>query len=132
MPKPRGTSKFVAHLRRAYPYGHPDFLPLSLGEVVLHSNKNHDYAKGGPPLGNFDRVAAVLALYPNLKLSDPVVVMLVYLLKQLDAVLWGLSQGIHHKVEGILPRLRDISIYSKIAMCAVGDRMRRRKSHEHP
>jgi hypothetical protein len=112
------TPKTVADdLREVFPHGHPEFLPTTLRELQLHSDKNHDYAKGGKPTGNFDRVAAILALYPNLKLSDPRVVALVYALKQLDAVLWGLSENITHKVEGLNDRLQDISTYSKIVQC---------------
>ena len=120
------TKPLIDQLRTEHPHGHPDFLQLCLDEVALHSNKNHDYAHGGPPLGNFERVAAILALYPNLKMSDPVAVMLTYALKQMDAVLWGLSNAITPKVEGLLPRLGDISVYSKIAMCALRDRARQR------
>ena len=98
-------------------HGDPRFYALLQELARLHSDKNHDYAKGGKPTGNFDRVAAILALYPNLKLSDPRVVALVYALKQLDAVLWGLSENITHKVEGLNDRLQDISVYSKIVMC---------------
>lgn len=107
----------VETLRAEYPHGHPAFVPLTVAEVELHSEKNHDYAKGGKPTGNFDRVAIILSLYPHLKLSDPRVVALVYALKQVDAVLWGLSENIQHKVEGLNDRLRDISVYSKIVMC---------------
>ena len=114
-------SSLVETMRADHPYGHPDFIPLSLAEVTLHSDKNHDYAIGGPPLGNFERVGTILALYPHLNPADPKVVALVYLLKQLDAVLWGLDQKIEHKVEGLLPRLRDISIYAKLVMCIVED-----------
>ena len=108
-------------LRADHPHGHPEFLSLSLAEVALHSDKNHDYAKGGPPLGNFERMGAMLALYPRLNPADPKVVALVCLLKQLDAVLWGLNQKIEHRVEGLLPRLGDISIYAKLIMCMVKD-----------
>lgn len=108
-------------LRGEFPHGHPKFLPITLKEMELHSAKNHDYAKGGNPLGNFDRVAAILALYPNLKLSDRRVVALVYALKQLDAVLWGISEAIDHQVEGLRSRLQDISVYAKIVMCMVAD-----------
>lgn len=104
-------------MRQRYPHGHSAFLPITLKELELHSVKNHDYAKGGPALGNFDRVSAILALYPNLKLSDRRVVALVYALKQLDAVLWGLSENIEHKVEGLNARLQDISVYAKIIQC---------------
>lgn len=107
----------VDRLREIFPHGHPAFLPTTLREIQLHSDKNHDYAKGGSPLGNFERVSAILALYPKLQLSDMRVVALVYALKQVDAVLWGLSEGIEHKVEGLNDRLQDISVYSKIVMC---------------
>jgi hypothetical protein len=104
-------------LREFFPHGHPQFLPITLKEMELHSQKNNDYAAGGAPTGNFDRVAAILALYPKLKLSDRRVVALVYALKQLDAVLWGINSDITHKVEGLNARLQDISVYAKIVMC---------------
>lgn len=104
-------------IRRRYPHGHPAFLPITLRELQLHSDKNHDYAAGGSPLGNFDRVAAIFSNYPNLRLSDRRVVALAYAMKQLDAVLWGMNSNIVHKVEGLNDRLQDISVYSKIVMC---------------
>lgn len=97
-----------------YPYGHPSFVNKTLGELQLHNDKNHDYASGGDPLGNFKRVANIVAQYPGLSMRDPAVVPLIFSLKQLDAVLWGLSQGIEHKVEGPVERLRDISVYAKL------------------
>ena len=107
----------LADLREVYPHGHPQFLPITVEEIELHSNKNHDYAAGGDPLGNFSRVSAILALYPGLDLSDRRVVALIYALKQLDAVLWGLAKRIQHKVEGLNQRLQDISCYTKLVMC---------------
>jgi len=104
-------------LREEYPHGHPKFLPITVREIQLHSDKNHDYAAGGDPMGNFARVAAILKLYPHLALDDRRVVALVYALKQLDAVLWGMSADIAHKVEGANARLQDISVYCKLVMC---------------
>lgn len=112
----------VEAIRQAYPHGHPRFLPMLMEKAKLHSDKNHDYAKGGNPLGNFERVANILGQYPGLALSDPVVVMLVYALKQVDAVLWGFAQGIEQKVEGPIERLGDVLVYSGIAICALKDR----------
>lgn len=109
-------------LRAAFPYGHPEFLPMLLEKMKLHSDKNHDYAKGGRPLGNFERVASLLGLYPGLRLDDPVVVMLIYALKQVDATLWGFAQGITQKVEGPIDRLGDVLVYAGIAICALKDR----------
>jgi hypothetical protein len=102
-------------LRLAYPHGHPDFIGKCIKEMALHSDKNYDYAAGGDPLGNLKRVANMLSMYPGLDLSDAAVVTMVLLLKQLDAYLWLKSNKHKPKVEGTGPRLRDISVYTKIA-----------------
>jgi hypothetical protein len=110
-------SQLTDALRNVFPHGHEDFLPTTIKELELHSVKNHDYASGGSALGNFNRVSAILALYPGLNPADRRVIALTYALKQLDAVLWGLAKKIAHKVEGLNERLGDISIYAKIVMC---------------
>ena len=96
-------------------HGHPDFYKITQEEIELHSSKNKDYAQGGDPLGNFKRVASILSLYPGLKPSTPIVVALIYALKQLDAALWMLSQGYEGKVENIDTRLQDVHVYMKLA-----------------
>lgn len=111
----------IEALREIFPNGHPDFLLQTIGEMELHSLKNHDYAKGGHVLGNFNRVSTILSMYPGLKLSDPRVFALVLAMKQVDAVLWGLSENIEHKVEGLNSRLDDISVYAKIVKCMNND-----------
>jgi len=116
------STELLAELKHAFPHGHPEFLPMLVEKMKLHSDKNHDYAKGGRPLGNFERVASILGLYSGLKLDDPVVVMLVYALKQVDATLWGFAQGITQKVEGPIDRLGDVLVYAGIAICALKDR----------
>lgn len=97
-------------------HGHPRFYELLKDLAQLHSDKNHDYAKGGDPLGNFKRRAALYARYPGLDLSEPVVVALVDAMKQLDAALWFLSNKHEAKVEALPDRLRDVSVYALIAM----------------
>ena len=104
----------IARLREEFPYGAPEFMDITLDELELHSNKNHDYAGGGHPLGNFYRVSRLLGMYPGLNLSDPMIIALVYMLKQLDAVLWLKCQGSEAKVEGVDERLGDIHVYAKI------------------
>lgn len=101
-------------LREVFSHGHPDFITKCIQEIALHSNKNHDYAVGGDPCGNFLRVANILKQYPMLNLSDPAIVAMIYALKQLDAYLWIKSNGHKTKSEGISERLRDISVYAKI------------------
>lgn len=108
-------------LRVVYPNGHKHYLPVVLKQLQLHSDKSGDYAAGGHVFGNFQRVAAILSNYPNLKLSDQRVVALVYALKQIDAVLWGINSNIQHKVEGLASRLDDIAVYTTIVQCMDGE-----------
>ena len=96
--------------------GHPRFYQLLDEFSKLHSEKNHDYATGGDPLGNFMRVSTILGLYPGLRLSEPLVVALTYAMKQMDATLWMLSNGHEAEVEGIPDRLQDVSVYSAIGI----------------
>ena len=112
--KKADVSGVVKILEEVFPHGHPDFIPKSVAEMKLHSEKNHDYAFGGDALGNFKRVADILSHYPGLKLDDPPTVALIYMLKQLDAYLWIKSNGHAIKVEGIESRLGDVSVYSKL------------------
>ncbi len=97
-------------------HGHPDFYKLLEGLAALHSEKNHDYASGGDPLGNFMRRANLYGMYPGLDLSNRTVVAIVDAMKQLDAALWFLSNGHEAKVEGIESRLRDVAVYSLLAI----------------
>ena len=107
-------SDIASILSGEFPHGHSGFIPLTLKEIELHSDKNYDYAHGGDPLGNFQRVGELLRLYPGLQVSDQRVVALIYLLKQLDQVLWSLSRGHEGKLEGLIPRLLDVSVYAKL------------------
>lgn len=103
-------------LRAMFPHGHPSFIKEVLKDVELHSRKNRDYASGGDPLGNFDRVAGILSQYPNFPFATPAGVAAIYMLKQLDAVFWQLSQG-HVLAENEAERWRDITIYTVIIRC---------------
>ena len=97
-------------------HGHPRFYEILEEMAELHSVKNHDYAAGGNPLGNFRRRATILAQYPGLDLSDPAVIPLVDMLKQLDALLWFYSNKHDAKVEGKGGRGKDVAVYSVINM----------------
>ena len=88
---------------------------LTIKELELFNAKNRDYTKGGNTYGNFKRVAVILSLYPKLSLASPQVVSMVYLLKQLDAALWMMSEEYEGEVENIDTRLTDVHIYAKIA-----------------
>lgn len=94
--------------------GHPGFVELTEDELALHSAKYKDYAHDGDPLGNFKRVANILGQYPGLDLSQPEVIGMVYMLKQLDAALWMLSQGYEGEIEDVDTRMRDVHVYGKL------------------
>jgi len=83
--------------------------------IKLHSDKNHDYALGGPPLGNFERTAKIMALYPEYPWATTYGVAVVQMLKQLDAFLWQTrSPGFEAKVEGADSRLRDVTVFAQL------------------
>ena len=102
-------------LRGNHPFGHPDFIPRILNIVKLHSDKNHDYTHGGSPLGNFDRTAAIMRLYPSFPWATNYGSAVVQCLKQLDAALWQMQDsGFQAKVEGVEERWRDITVFSQL------------------
>lgn len=97
-------------------HGHPRFYEILEELAQLHSDKNHDYAEGGNPLGNFNRRAVILGQYPGLDFSDPAVIPLTDMLKQLDALLWFYSNKHEAKVEGKVGRVKDVAVYSVLNM----------------
>ena len=110
------TDNIVAKLHSMYPHGHAAFNDMCIDEMELHSRKNHDYARGGDPLGNFNRVSEFFQMYPGLTLSDPAVVALVYAMKQVDACLWMMAGEYEGPIEGVASRLGDVSVYAKLAI----------------
>lgn len=106
----------IASLKGIFPFAHPDFIEICFDQMDLHNRKNHDYAAGGSPLGNFERVGKIFEQYPNLRPSDPEVILWVYNMKQIDAVLWAMNTGLEAKVESKKPRLMDNGVYSIIAV----------------
>lgn len=105
----------LREVKKQYPHGHPRFADITVGELKLHSDKNHDYAAGGDPLGNFRRQAKMYEMYPGLSLSDPATLAMVYAMKQIDAFFWLKSNGHKAKVEGTGKRLEDVSVYAKLS-----------------
>jgi hypothetical protein len=104
-------------LKNHYIHGNPNFLSLTLDELKLYNDKNHDYAAGGRTEGNFERVSSIIKLYPGFPADKPIGICIIYMLKQLDAVMYMLSNKHKAKVEGVDGRLKDIHVYVKIARC---------------
>jgi len=103
-------------LKERFPYGHPRYVDLTLEELELHNAKNHDFAGGGDPLGNFYRTSIIKKLYPGFDWDSPFGSAIGLMLKQFDSMMWLRSQKIEAKVEGIPARLKDITIYMKLAI----------------
>ena len=100
-------------LHELFKGGHPDYIDDTLEELDLYSRKNTDYTKGGDPFGNFKRISAILKIWGFD--VPPVLVALIYSLKQQDALMWMLSQKYEGQIEGKQERFRDIGVYTKIA-----------------
>ena len=113
----------LACLDNLAPHGHPDFNDIVLSIAKLHSDKNHDYARGGDPLGNFKRSAEILGKYWQVfaTIEGPAILALMYSMKQIDAVLWSLSQGGENVCEGIEGKLKDMAVYALLTLIMVAE-----------
>jgi len=107
----QGQDKEVTAMKQYH--GHPEYYKMTQEEMLLHSQKNKDYAQGGDPLGNFKRVSAVLRVWGFD--IPPELVCLIYMLKQLDCAMWMLSQGYEGEVETFDKRVQDVHVYAKLA-----------------
>ena len=96
-------------------HGHPKFYTIIKELAVLHSRKNFDYAGGGDPLGNFHRCGEMVkALLSDGDLAD-MKTALIYMSKQVDAVIDMIGKGRKEQVEGITDKLNDIAVYAILA-----------------
>ncbi len=110
--------------------GHPDFHRFCDAMKTLHARKNHDYANGGRPFGNFERNAAIVALYPGLRFDTREGMALAFLLKQFDAYLFMKAQGHQSRTgEGLQERLFDIGVYIGILHTMEGEHEARRQEN---
>lgn len=96
-------------------HGHKKFYEILEELAELHSKKNFDYAGGGDPLGNFQRCGEMIkALLSDGDLSD-MKSALIFMSKQVDAVIDMIGKGRKEQVEGITDKLNDIAVYAVLA-----------------
>lgn len=126
---PSGTvpppASIYKSLREAYPHGHESYIGIALDQIALHSRKNKAYAGGGDTLGNFKRVAAILAQYwPGVFGGDdgPEIVAFIYALKQVDCEAWSMCQGTEDDIEGFTGRTNDQAVYANLRRCMREDK----------
>lgn len=101
------TQEELMNLKRR---GHPDFYRYLESMGMLHDEKNHDYAEGGDPLGNFHRVSAILKIWGYD--IPPWLVAAIYALKQQDCVMWTMNQGYTPEVQSLDERVEDEGVYA--------------------
>ncbi len=94
--------------------GDPMFYELTDDEIKLHDEKNQDYRSTSNPVANFDRVAAWMALYPDMDWARPEMVAILYAQKQIDSAMSLMERGVEGGVETIDTRARDVHIYWKL------------------
>ena len=94
--------------------GDPLFYALTEDEIQLHDEKNQDYRSTSNPIANFDRVAAWMALYPEMNWARPEMVAILYAQKQIDAAMSLMERGLEGSVETVDTRARDAHIYWKL------------------
>lgn len=80
-------------------------------EFKLFVSKNTEYSGKDDIHGNPIRVSKILSLYPNLKLSNPETILIVYMMKHLDSILYNLSNNNKMSIESYKERLIDLAIY---------------------
>jgi hypothetical protein len=101
-----------------FPHGHKAFNKIMFELMQLHSDKNKGYAGGGVPLGNFDRVARVMSNYPRFPLDTPAGILLMYVMKHFDRIMWDMCQGKMPSIDAV----SDIAVYMTILQCMNADR----------
>jgi hypothetical protein len=105
-----------------FPHGHRHFVELMMEQIKLHSEKNQGYAgETGDTLGNFNRGASILRLYPGFDPSTPHGTLTMYMLKHIDRLFFDLSQGRMPSDEA----LADIAVYATLLRCMNYDRNER-------
>ena len=95
--------------------GHPKFYIILKELADLHSKKNYDYAGSGDPLGNFYRCGEMVKPLLSEGSLPETKAALIFMSKQVDAVIDMIGKGRKEQVEGITDKLNDIAIYAILA-----------------
>lgn len=99
-------------------YGHPRFPEIADELKELHSRKNYQYATVDDPLGNFRRCGILCSklLKPE---NKALATCLVYMGKQVDAVIEMVGERKTNTIESLIDKLKDIATYSIIAIILI-------------
>lgn len=97
-------------------YGHPDFYKIVDELKELHSEKNRQYATSDHPLANFDRTGQMIKKFLKPNINPSLASCLCLVSKQIDGVYEIVGEAKENTVDSLEDKLRDIAVYSIIAM----------------
>lgn len=104
-------------MKKEYHHAHPRVIEIFEELMELHNRKNHQYATGEDPLGNFNRRAEQTAgKFIKDGLNKPLCVVLGDMSKQVDAVFDMVGRQKKNTVEEVDDKLRDIAVQAVIAI----------------
>lgn len=100
-------------------YGHPEFKRIVDDLIALHSEKNRQYATPDKPLGNFYRTGRIISKMLKPGIPAELASCLSFMSKQIDGVYEIVGEGKENTIESLDDKLRDIAVYSVLAMILV-------------
>lgn len=100
-------------------YGHPQFKQIVEELKDLHSEKNRQYATPDKPLANFYRTGRIIAKMVKPGIPVELASCLSFMSKQIDGVYEIVGEGKENTIESLDDKLRDIAVYSVLAMILV-------------
>lgn len=122
-------SAFCPHPTNQPRGGHPRFYELVNEISDLHDRKNRDYRGVSGPVSNFERLSAIMRLYPGMDWDSPYGTAVFQALKQIDAALaLRVSKKESAVGEPIPSRMRDVAVLSLLSIVLIEEEKQRGKN----
>ena len=113
-------------------YGHPMFHKIVDELKELHSEKNRQYATQGNPLGNFERTGKMIAKFLHPGVNPTLASCLSLMSKQIDGIYEIVGEAKVDTIDSLEDKLKDVAVYSIIAMVILAEANQKGETHEHP
>ena len=112
-------------------FGHPMFYKIIEELKEIHSEKNRQYATVDNPLGNFERTGKMIEKFLHKGVNPTLASCLSLMSKQVDGVYEIVGEGKENTVDSLEDKLRDVAIYSIIAMIILKESIQKGVPNEH-
>ena len=106
-------------------FGHPMFYKIIEELKEIHSEKNRQYATVDNPLGNFERTGKMIEKFLHKGVNPTLASCLSLMSKQVDGVYEIVGEGKENTVDSLEDKLRDVAIYSIIAIIILKESMQK-------